>query len=131
MTPGTVCTRPDTYRYPEKIPYCERDVSSGTKWEIIHDYDREFGFRIGSMNRADFKIDHYIPLCMGGSNEVRNLWPQHKSVYVLTDGIEQKACELMAKGQLKQIDAIKIIRRAKNDLSEAPAIEQDLEGQLH
>ena len=26
VTPGKVCDRPDTYRYPEHIAYCEREI---------------------------------------------------------------------------------------------------------
>jgi hypothetical protein len=123
VTPGETCQRADTVRYPEKIAYCSRDVSSGTKNEIIRNYDKTFGYEIGRMNRSEFKIDHYISLCMGGSNSTKNLWPQHQSVYTKTDPLEQKLCELMSAGKLLQKDAIEMIRRAKNDLSQVPAIE--------
>lgn len=131
LTPGTTCSRPDTYRYPEHIAYCERDVSSGTKREIFVKYDRDLGYSTQRMNRGDFKIDHYIPLCMGGSNEVSNLWPQHKSVYVLTDKIEADLCQLMAAGRMTQREAMQTIRGVKNDLSTARAVEDRLEDQIH
>lgn len=127
MTPGETCQRPDTYRYPEKIAYCERDVSSSTKYAIIDRYDQEFGYTIGQMNRGDFKIDHYIPLCMGGSNSTKNLWPQHKTVYVKTDSLEQKLCELMAAGKMLQAEAMEKIRFAKNHLDEAAEMDRELD----
>lgn len=119
MTPGETCRRPDTLRYPEQIPYCTRDVSTGEKNAIIATYDREFGFEIGRMGRSEFKIDHYIPLCMGGSNSSKNLWPQHKSVYAKTDPLEPKLCELMAAGKMLQRVAMEKMRQAKNHLDEA------------
>lgn len=122
MTPGSVCRGGGTRRYPERIAYCTRSVDSRLKREIIRAYDREFGYHIGEMPRGQFKIDHYIPLCAGGSNEADNLWPQHKSVYDITDPLEPVLCEKMSKGRLLQAEAIELIKEAKNDLSKAPAI---------
>ncbi len=122
LTPGDVCDFGKTRRYPEGITYCERDVHTELKREIIKEYDRERNFKIQTMDRQKFKIDHYIPLCMGGSNEKVNLWPQHESVYVITDSLEQQLCEKMAAGQLIQVKAIELIKKAKNDLSSAQAI---------
>lgn len=122
MTPGKLCDRPNAHRYPEKIAYCNRDVSPELKRHIIEEYDRQFGFRIETMERDNFKIDHYIPLCMGGSNDITNLWPQHVSVYTITDPLEEAICEKMYDGKLLQKDAVNLIKEAKNHLDEAPAI---------
>ncbi len=122
MTPGSVCKNPTRYRYPEKVAYCERDVQSMLKRSVIEDYDRKLGYRIESMDRQAFKIDHYIPLCMGGSNERDNLWPQHKSVYEQTDLLEQVLCEKMAQGVLRQVQAIDLIKDAKNHLEKSEEI---------
>src|SRR5690606_28325058 len=110
----SLCEHPDAYRYPEKIKYCNRDVSGGEKAEIFREYDK-IGFRTRSIDRQKFKIDHYIPLCAGGSNEPSNLWPQHVSVYTITDRLEEMICSKMAEGRLKQKDAVDIIREAKNN----------------
>jgi hypothetical protein len=133
MTPGTTCKNPSEYRYPERIPYCNRSVSSSLKNKIIKTYDSTFDYTIGSMPRNDFKIDHYIPLCMGGSNDIANLWPQHKSVYIYTDDLEQKLCLYMERGRMKQADAISYIKLVKNNLDEAEHVEIEIEttyGQL-
>lgn len=122
LTPGDVCHNPDSYRYEERIAYCERDVDPKLKAQIIKQYDRELGYSVGSMPRGKFKIDHYIPLCMGGSNEAINLWPQHESVYKVTDPLEQVLCEKMADGRLLQAEAIDMIKRAKKNLDEAPML---------
>lgn len=122
MTPGSLCTTGGTFRYPEHVRYCDRHVDSALKYEIIREYDKEFGYSIHTMSRGAFKIDHLIPLCAGGSNNEDNLWPQHESVYKITDPLEPLVCEKMAEGKLSQADAISFIREAKNDLSKADAI---------
>ena len=122
MTVGSLCPRADQVRYPERIAYCIRNVHSETKRMIIRMYDERLGFRISGMDRQDFKIDHYIPLCAGGSNEINNLWPQHKSIYAITDPMEPLICEKMAQGKLRQQDAIRMIMTGKNDLSKVPDI---------
>lgn len=119
LTPGALCTKPDAYRYPEKIAYCNRDVTFETKDLLIKQYDEQLGYKIESLQRGDFKIDHFIPLCAGGGNEMTNLWPQHKSVYEITDPIEPLVCKKMSLGKLKQADAIRLIVRAKMNLSQA------------
>jgi hypothetical protein len=119
MTPGKLCDRPDRYRYPEGIAYCDRDVDSETKDSIIAQYDLKFNYRIKSLPREDFKIDHFIPLCMGGSNDLDNLWPQHKSVWEVTDPIEPILCTKMAQGKISQKDAIKLLMEAKLNLENA------------
>lgn len=121
LTPGALCAHADTLRYPEKIKYCERNVSTGEKREIFAKYD-QLGYRTRSMNRMDFKIDHYIPLCAGGSNSEDNLWPQHKSIYVITDELEAMICEKMSAGRLKQKMAVEIIMEAKNNLGDVDEI---------
>lgn len=121
-TPGKLCDHPTAVRYPEKIAYCEREVDYQTKEILIAEYDTKFGYKIKSFPREDFKIDHLIPLCMGGSNDITNLWPQHKSVYIVTDPLEPLLCAKMAQGRLKQVDAVKLILEAKNDMNNVARI---------
>jgi hypothetical protein len=78
------------------------------------------------MGRRDFKIDHFIPLCMGGSNELDNLWPQHPSIYVMTDPIEEQLCIRLREGRMKQSDAVRIIRLAKTRHDLIPSIQDQL-----
>lgn len=127
LTPGSFCERADYRRYPQRIAYCERHVSKSTKWQVIHTYNRELNYKIDSRERADYKIDHLIPLCAGGSNQTNNLWPQHRSVYVVTDPLEGVACEKMAAGRLRQQRAVELILRAKQNLHEAPQILRELQ----
>ncbi len=127
LTPGALCNDPDEYRYPEHIPYCRRDVSRDTKDKVFSLYESAFQFSVQSIGREHFKIDHYIPLCMGGGNEVGNLWPQHESVYPLTDPIEFRLCQMMEQGALSQADAILLIREVKAHLERAQSFLRDLE----
>lgn len=122
LTPGSFCTHPDSYRYPEHIPYCERDVDTRLKREIFQDYNTKLGYHIDMSKRSDFKIDHLIPLCAGGSNQRDNLWPQHKSVYKYTDEMEMIACQKMADGRVTQRKAVDMLLEAKHDLSKAADI---------
>lgn len=122
VTPGKLCDKPNKYRYPENIAYCERDVVFQTKDYVIKTYDESFGYQIGKLNREDFKIDHLIPLCVGGSNDRANLWPQHKSVYAITDPLEPVVCAKMYQGKLKQSDAVLIMIEAKTHLERVPSL---------
>ncbi len=126
LTPGALCVTPNEYRYPEKIPYCNRDVDGALKDQIVQRYDATFGYQIGKMGRRIFKIDHYIPLCMGGSNDETNLWPQHPSVYINTDPLEDMLCRKMFEGKLKQVDAIRLIKQAKANPSQAKTIVESM-----
>lgn len=121
-TPGDICENSPTRRYPEGIVYCNRNVDTQLKNQIIKEYDKELGFRIGQMNRGDFKIDHFIPLSIGGSNSKKNLWPQHVSVYTVTDPLEQILSDKISKGLIKQADAIRVIREAKLNLGRVPEL---------
>ena len=127
QTPGKLCTTPSERRYPEQIAYCNRKVDSYLKNAIIAKYDTLFGFEISSMKRLDFKIDHLIPLCAGGANSEENLWPQHKSVFAVTDPMEPVICEKMAQGRIKQAEAVKLILKAKFNLLLAPVIYNELQ----
>lgn len=125
LTPGELCDRPARYRYPENIAYCERNVSVEQKSQIFAAY-RENGFRLNLSDRSSYKIDHYLPLCAGGSNNNENLWPQHVSVGVVTDGLEQLGCEKMAQGKITQAKFVLLIKRVKNDLTQASAVRGEL-----
>jgi hypothetical protein len=113
VTPGSLCERASELRYPEHIKYCNRDVDGALKAQLFVMYDQKFGYETRSMNRADFKIDHLIPLCMGGSNQSDNLWPQHESIYQHTDPLEPFLCETLAAGKIKQAEAVQIILTIK------------------
>ena len=123
---NALCTTPDELRYPEHIPYCDRNVSTGLKWAVINRYSKKLQFTINDANRTEFKIDHYIPLCMGGANSIDNLWPQHSSVYKITDALEETLCEAMANGKIKQVEAIEKLKMGKANLEAVPGIIREI-----
>lgn len=122
LTPGKLCEHADEFRYPERIPYCRRNVTPQTKDKTIVTYDSKLGFEIKKMDRREFKIDHLVPLCAGGSNDESNLWPQHETVYAVTDPLEPAICEKMAEGKLKQAEAMRLVLKAKQDLSQVEGV---------
>src|SRR5690606_13651836 len=125
-----LCKTPDELRYPEKIKYCERHVSGDTKSEVIQMYDERFGYKVADMRRGVFKIDHFIPLCMGGSNDEKNLWPQHKTVYAVTDPFEPRLCDLMKAGRMRQVEALEYIKKVKFNLDQADGIMNEIEAKM-
>lgn len=122
MTPGAICQNSKTRRYPENIVYCERNVSTADKNAIIKAYDEQLGFQIRQMDRQEFKIDHFIPLSIGGSNSVENLWPQHRSVYTITDPLEAVLFTKISVAAITQAEAIRVIREAKLNLDRVPEL---------
>lgn len=128
LTPGSLCDKPDSHRYPENIAYCSRDVSTRLKAQIFDIYRTELGYKLDLTNRKDYKIDHFIPLCAGGSNKKNNLWPQHVTIFTLTDPLEGLGCEKLALGKIRQKALIDLIRRAKEDLREVPQVLEQLNG---
>ncbi len=119
LTPGSLCDIPDSYRYAERIPYCNREVDRDLKEDVFREYRLE-GYRLDPRRRSDYKIDHLIPLCAGGSNRENNLWPQHVSIYRKTDSMEQVGCEKLKAGKIKQARLVQMILAAKKDLSIVP-----------
>jgi len=122
LTPGELCEKASALRYPEKISYCNRSVTAETKQLVIETYNTQLGYEITPADRLDFKIDHLIPLCMGGSNGTLNLWPQHKSVYEITDSLEFILCEKLRLAKITQKEAIEKILYAKHHLDEVSSL---------
>lgn len=118
LTPGSLCDAPDTHRYPEQIPYCERALNSFDK-ELTFITYRNFGYSL-SGERGQYKVDHFIPLCAGGSNKQDNLWPQYFTISKLTDALEKLGCDVLAKGNISQKEVIEIITSAKLNTKEVP-----------
>ena len=119
VTPGVVCSLPIAKRYPQQISYCGRLVSPETKDQIFATYRNQLGYTFEAFDRSQYKIDHLVPLCAGGSNDIKNLWPQHISIAMMTDSLEELVCEKMSQGRLSQRKAIELVFRAKRDPTHA------------
>lgn len=125
LTPGSLCDRPTESRYPEGIAYCEREVSSETKDYVFKEYRTQLGYALGDRHN-NYKVDHFIPLCAGGSNREDNLWPQYVAVYSKTDALEELACKKLSQGKIKQAEVVNLIKAAKRNLSLVPQTMQRL-----
>jgi hypothetical protein len=75
-----------------------RDVPQSLKNQVY----RQYG--ITSRQPREYEIDHLISLELGGSNSIRNLWPQSYITEPLNahvkDRLENKLHELVCSGQL-------------------------------
>lgn len=115
LTFGSICDETDKdfeeYRYPEKIPYCERDVKTSLKRKIYEDYG------IPKKCHKRYTIDHFIPLSIGGNNSPENLWPEHVLIKATRPNFEQEIYEAVASGVLSQDEAIDLVitEKTKND----------------
>jgi hypothetical protein len=111
MTPGDFCTRQDPDylgdAYPEKIAKCERDVIYNTKQKIYELYS------VKKSCQVNYTIDHFIPLSIGGSNSIENLWPEHKSIKALRQNLELNLFQDLRDGKISQAEAVRKIRQAK------------------
>ncbi len=108
FTTGTLCTDGDAsfdgYRYAEQIPHCARHVTSAMKSAVGAYYG------IAKSDFPLYEFDHYIPLGLGGSTDVTNLWPQPIDEAPEKDALEQSLFDQLAKGLITQSDAVDQMR---------------------
>jgi len=74
-----------------------RNVPQSVKKKIFEQYS------IPWEDRPEYEIDHLIPLTLGGSNDITNLWPQPYSGQYgarLKDKLENKLHDLVVSGDL-------------------------------
>src|SRR6185312_9551165 len=109
LTPGVLCTASDPnfsgYAYAEHIAKCNRNVDDQEKNDIAHAY--------GNIPQADwvkYEFDHLIPLCVRGSVDIKNVWPQVLSEAHEKDKLENEICIGMQTGKMTQAEAIQKVR---------------------
>ena len=65
---------------------------------------REYGLPAGA--HPQYEVDHLIPLCLGGADDDRNLWPEPRRSVEATfnaeakDRLEAKMCAMACAGEL-------------------------------
>ncbi len=118
LTTGVECTKSTTTRQPGNFLYCVRNVSKNEKDQVIQSYD-DLGYHLQNLDRGKIKIDHMIPLCMGGANDRKNLWPQYETVYKRTDPLEASLCVAFTNGYITREEAKEQMHYAKENLNEA------------
>jgi hypothetical protein len=107
-TPGTLCKDTDAYfdgyRYKEQVPHCQRHVTKEMKLTISANYG------LDEADWSSYEFDHYLPLGIGGSTDVDNLWPEPKDEAAGKDKLENDLYREMDAGTITQEDAVRQIR---------------------
>ncbi len=105
LTPGYLCTWNDPdfsgAAYPEGIARCVRHVLKSQKTKVAMAY----GLKDPDWSKVEF--DHLIPLCAGGANDSRNIWPQPITQALGKDRVEDEVCRKMAAGTMTQAQMLK------------------------
>jgi hypothetical protein len=113
--PGGACdVRPDknltggaaSIRTRERIAACghAKDNRGQMTRERQDEVLKRYGLPTGA--HPDYEIDHLIPLCLGGSDDPSNLWPQPKRRMEATwnaeakDRLERRMCNMVCAGQI-------------------------------
>lgn len=104
FTPGLLCSPQDVdfsgYN-PPGVAICKRDVTTEKKMKIAQHY---------GVPRADwskYEFDHLIPVCIGGSSDIRNIWPEPLDDAHRKDLLEDRLCNDLRAGRINQADAVK------------------------
>jgi len=107
VTPGGLCTANDPdfdgNVYGEQVPHCNRNFSNSKKMAVARAYN------VPPDQWSNYEFDHLIPLCAGGSNDVRNVWPEILSHAHMKDAVEDHVCSGMRAGLMSQKEAISTI----------------------
>ncbi len=80
LSPGKLCSPEDSDYWrtfgegEQAVHICSRNVSMSQKYQTLSKYG------IDKKKRSQYKIDHVIPLNIGGSNDSSNLFPIDKSL---------------------------------------------------
>jgi hypothetical protein len=80
-----------------------RDVPESEKYAV----EREYGMAARSYGRT-IEVDHIVPLELGGSNDIANLFPERADVapgYHVKDKLENRVHTLVCAGRLRLRDA--------------------------
>jgi hypothetical protein len=91
-----------------------RNVSEADRERVYYEYTDSTRTCLcaGSGTGRCCEVDHLIPLELGGSNDIKNLWPQPstpKPGAVEKDQLENALHELVCKGSMSLADAQKCI----------------------
>ncbi len=82
-------------RGPDGRTYSQRHRQ--TTAEMKRDAYETYGVQ---RNGRDFEVDHRVPLCIGGADDQRNLWPQEgfeRPNYHDKDRLEERVCEMVCR----------------------------------
>jgi hypothetical protein len=74
-------------------------------WSRERDNDvlRSYGIVAGP--HPGYEIDHLVPLCLGGADTIKNLWPQLRKEAQAKDKLEAELCRMACKGEIDTAEA--------------------------
>lgn len=96
-TPGQVLTTSKRKVCTPGYAQTVRNVTTMTRRRVIARYDFKPSGR--------FEMDHLVPLSLGGSNDVTNLWPETAPMFYLKDRLEFALWRAVCDGRVKLRDA--------------------------
>lgn len=109
LTPGFLCSQQDPdflgFAYPSHVARCNRNVQQPEKLQVAQQYGG-----IPQSQWPNYEFDHLYPLCVGGSNNIKNLWPQPIVEAHDKDILENQICLELQAGTLDQAGAIKKVQ---------------------
>jgi hypothetical protein len=103
LTPGA--TRPVSIAEICSVPHEEvvEDVSVPLRQMVLHEYG------ISNARPEDYEIDYLIAPRLGGTEDIRNLWPEPYRTRVwnahVKDALEERLHEMVCRGQLDLVTA--------------------------
>jgi hypothetical protein len=113
--PGGICKssdKPDLKCTPGIARQILQPEVCSTKWgldnrHVTEQMKREIAVRYGINwnDRAKYEFDHLIPRELGGSDDLKNLWPQLKADADKKDQLENRMHKLVCTGELSLHDA--------------------------
>ena len=83
-----------------------RHVTAVERREVFAEYGIPFP------STEEYEVDHLVPLCAGGSNDIGNLWPQAADPppgFHEKDRLEQQLCHQVCAGRMTPADAQHLI----------------------
>ena len=105
LTPGDVlpvtAAQVSVSGYSSKV----RNVPVSEKREVFAEYRLTYPQKAGA-----YECDHFIPLCLGGSNSIRNLWPEPAPQFHWKDGLEVYLWRQLRAGKITLAEAQREIR---------------------
>jgi hypothetical protein len=104
LTPGAVRTT-------DRSEICSTSTRELRHWSRERDDRilREYGLPPGQ--HPNYEVDHLIPLCLGGADDIRNLWPQPRRSIEATwnaekkDDLEARLCQMVCAGEISPATA--------------------------
>lgn len=88
----------------------ETHISAMARRRVFRDY------QIPDEDQDDYIIDHLVPIAIGGSRAIENLWPMHTEQWARKQQLELRLAAEVCNGQITLRDAQDAIR---DDWSEA------------